>query len=102
MRSAHDVCVVSYLLSPQTSPLGGVGSLSARLTVVGSKAPLANPLFSKDPDVFILSEILEFALSLPPVAKGQEPFPGIPHLQPYRLLRAFALAEMGEIALANR
>jgi hypothetical protein len=70
--------------------------------VVGSKAPLVNPLFSKDPDVFILSEILEFALSLPTVAKGQEPFPGIPHLQPYRLLRAFALAETGEIALANR
>ncbi len=32
----------------------------------------------KDPDVLIFSEILEYALSLVPVAKGQEPFHGIP------------------------
>lgn len=91
-----------YLLSPQTSPLGGVGSPASRITLLGCKAPQLYPQLSKDSDAFIFSEILEFALSLAPVAKGQEPFNGISHLQIYRLVRATHLAEMGDIQLANR
>lgn len=89
----------SYLLSPQTSPLGGVMP-TARITLLGSRSPQVFPLSLKDPDVLIFSEILEFALSLVPVPKGQEAFNGIPHLQVYRLLRATSLAEMGDIQLA--
>ncbi|RDX56664.1 hypothetical protein OH76DRAFT_1426347 [Lentinus brumalis] len=90
-----------YLLSPQTSPLGGLGS-SSRLTLLGSSPPTASPAFYKDPDPIIFSEIAEFAMGLAMPTKGQEPFAGLPHLQPYRLIRAACLAELGNVQLANR
>ncbi len=92
---------ISYLLSPQTSPLGGLGS-SSRLTLLGSPPPTASPAFYKDPDPIIFSEIAEFAMGLATPTKGQEPFAGLPHLQPYRLIRAACLAELGNVQLANR
>jgi hypothetical protein len=94
--------VSSYLLSPQTSQLGGLGSPTTRLVLVGSASPAVTPAFSKDSDSLILSEIVEFAYSLSPPQKGQEPFPGLPHLQPYRLIRAHQLAELGHVQLATR
>lgn len=92
----------SYLLSPQTSQFGGLGSPTTRLVLVGSASPVVAPAFSKDPDPMILSEIVEFAYSLSTPQKGQEPFPGLPHLQPYRLIRAHQLAELGHVQLATR
>jgi len=92
----------SYLLSPQTSQLGGLGSPTTRWVLVGSANPAVTPTFNKDQDSLILSEIVEFAYSLSPPQKGQEPFPGLPHLQPYRLIRAHQLAELGHIQLAAR
>jgi hypothetical protein len=94
--------VSSYLLSPQTSQFGGLGSPATRLVLVGSASPAVTPTFSKDPDSMILSEIVEFAYSLATPQKGQEPFPGLPHLQPYRLIRAHQLAELGHVRLATR
>ncbi|KAI0797906.1 Sec23-binding domain of Sec16-domain-containing protein [Abortiporus biennis] len=91
-----------YLLSPQTSPLGGVGSPSARVLLFGASNPSVAPSFWKDPDPIIFSEVVEYALSLTPSAKGQEPFTGLPHLQAYKLIRAASLAEMGHDQLANR
>lgn len=96
------VHVLSYLLSPQTSQLSGLGSPTTRLVLVGSASPGVTPTFSKDPDSMLLSEIVEFAYSLSPPQKGQEPFPGFPHLQPYRLIRAHQLAELGHVQLATR
>ena len=55
-----------------------------------------------DPDPIIFSEVVEFALSLATPAKGQEAFAGLPHLQPYRLIRAASLAEMGHVQIAAR
>lgn len=69
------------------------------MTLLGAKTP-AEVTRNLDPLVF--SEILEFALSLVPAVKGQEPFHGLPHLQAYRFLRAVSLAETGDIQLANR
>ncbi|KAF8163317.1 Sec23-binding domain of Sec16-domain-containing protein [Crassisporium funariophilum] len=88
-----------YILSPQTSLVGGLGSPSARITLVGTKNPGD---ISKDPDALTFSEIHEFALSLAPLAKGQEAFHGLPHLQAYRFIRAIFLAESGHVQLANR
>ena len=51
----------SYLLSPQTSLMGGLGSPSARISLLGSKN-LSDAM--KDPDALIFTEILEFAMSL--------------------------------------
>lgn len=94
--------VFSYLLSPQTSQIGGLGSPTTRLVLVGSASPAITPTFNKDPDSVILSEIVEFAYSLSPPQKGQEQFPGFPHLQPYKLIRAHQLAELGHVQLATR
>jgi hypothetical protein len=94
--------ICSYLLSPQTSKLGGLGSPTTRFVLVGSASPTVIATFSKDPDSTILSEIVEFAYSLSTSPKGQEPFPGLPHLQPYRLIRAHQLAELGHVSLATR
>ncbi|TFK54858.1 hypothetical protein OE88DRAFT_1732154 [Heliocybe sulcata] len=91
-----------YLLSPQTSMLGGVGSPSVRVVLVGSTSPQMFTGFNKDHDPIIFSEIAEFALSLASPAKGQEMFSGLPHLQAYKLLRATTLAELGHVQLANR
>ncbi|PIL24083.1 hypothetical protein GSI_13834 [Ganoderma sinense ZZ0214-1] len=90
-----------YLLSPQTSPIVGMGGTS-RFMLLGSLPPAHSPTFYKDSDPIIFSEILEFAMSLATPAKGQEPFVGLPYLQPFRLIRAASLAEAGHVQLANR
>jgi hypothetical protein len=96
---ANDTQCHSYLLSPQTS---GVGHPISRINLLGSANPTASSWLFNDPDPIIFSEILEFALSLTTPAKGQEAFPGLPHLQTYRFIRAVTLAELGDVALANR
>jgi COPII coat assembly protein SEC16 len=58
--------------------------------------------FYRDQDAVILSEVLEFALSLAPPVKGQETFSGLPHLQAYKLVRAATLAELGHVKVASR
>ncbi|OSX65080.1 hypothetical protein POSPLADRAFT_1135296, partial [Postia placenta MAD-698-R-SB12] len=97
----YEAAHACYLLSPQTSPMGGVGS-SSRMVLVGYQSPSVSASFARDPDPIIFSEIVEFALSLATPAKGQEHFAGLPYLQPYRFVRAAALAEMGHVQLANR
>ena len=87
----------SYLLSPQTSLLGGLGSPSARISLLGSKN-LSDAM--KDPDALIFTEILEFAMSLVPASKVQET--ALPYLQAYRFIRAASLAESGNLQLATR
>ncbi|KAJ7097910.1 Sec23-binding domain of Sec16-domain-containing protein [Mycena belliarum] len=91
-----------YLLSPQTSHVGGIGNPSARIVLLGSRSPQVWPGFFKDSDPVVFTEILEFGLSLAPPVKGQDPFYGLPHLQAYRFIRAMALAELGELQLASR
>jgi COPII coat assembly protein SEC16 len=93
---------ISYLLSPQTSPIGGLGNSSARIVLVGSQSPQTLPNFAKDPDPLIFSEIVEFASSLAVPTRGQDQGQGLPHLQPYRFIRAMSLAEIGDIQLASR
>jgi hypothetical protein len=53
-------------------------------------------------DPFIFTEIAEFALSLSAQQKGQETFSGLAHLQPYRLIRAYQLADLGYTSIATR
>jgi COPII coat assembly protein SEC16 len=90
--------IFSYLLSPITSVFSGIGAPGLRHALFGS----ADPMVSLGLLPIILSELVEFAKSLVPAVKGQEPFHGYPHLQAYRLWHATCLAEMGEIALAKR
>lgn len=82
--------------------MGGLHSPSTRLVLLGSQSPHQWPIFYKDSDPLVFSEIAEFAMSLATPPKGQEPFHGIPHLQAYKLIRAVFLAEIGQVDIAKR
>ncbi|MCO5599776.1 hypothetical protein L7F22_053883 [Adiantum nelumboides] len=93
LEGAH----VCYLLSLPTSGIDGFdGPGGARLTLLGTHSPAASSAYLRDLDAIILTEVLEFALSLRIVPKGGEQFQGLPHLQAYRIIHALFLAEMGE------
>lgn len=92
LEAAH----VCYLLSLSTSNLDGHDGSGARLTLLGTHSPNASTPYLRDLDGIMLTEVLEFALSLRPVPKGGEPYQGLPHLQAYRIVHALLLAEMGE------
>lgn len=91
-----------YLLSPLTSPMEGYDNSSARLTLLGANSPEASTLYLRDLDHIMLSEVFEYALSLQPMVKGTETYHGLAFLQPYRLIHAYLLAEMGEVKRAIR
>jgi COPII coat assembly protein SEC16 len=82
--------------------MGGAGNPAAKLVLLGSGGPRVTPNFHKDTDALVLTEIVEFAMSLTTPAKGKEPFAGLPHLQAYKLVRATSLAELGHVQLASR
>ena len=91
-----------YLLSPQTSPIGGADTTGVRYTLLGLANPKTSNGFVQDLDGILMTEVLEFAQGLVPAVKGQEPFPGLPHLQAYKLVHAQQLADLGEVAKAQR
>lgn len=94
------VLCLSYLLSAHPPPMDGLAAaLAPRVHLYGSSVNSAGPL---NVDAIIFTEAIEYALSLIPVLKGQEPFAGFPHLQPYKLLHALILVETGETAKAQR
>ncbi|KAL9938014.1 hypothetical protein V8E36_003559 [Tilletia maclaganii] len=98
IEAAH----VCYLLSPQTSTIGGVDTPGARATLIGGHNPRASVLYLRDLDSILLTEVYEFAQSLLPTVKGQEAFNGLPHLQAYRLVHAITLAELGDSVRAQK
>ncbi|KAE8213173.1 hypothetical protein CF327_g3273 [Tilletia walkeri] len=98
IEAAH----VCYLLSPQTSVIGGVDTPGSRATLLGGHNPRASVLYLRDLDSILLTEIYEFAQSLLPAVKGQEAFNGLPHLQAFRLVHAITLAELGDTARAQK
>lgn len=91
-----------YMLSLGTSLFTGVGAPGVRAILFGSANPSVHPSFRADLSSILFSEVAEFAMSLLPTVKGQEPFHGVQHLQAYRFWHATCLAEMGEITLAKR
>ncbi|KAG9096746.1 hypothetical protein FRC06_008367 [Ceratobasidium sp. 370] len=65
---------VCYLLSPATSPVGGISTPSVRMVLLGSESPSVSRNFEKDDDAIIFTEIAEYAHSLLPTVKGQEAY----------------------------
>ncbi|WWD17433.1 hypothetical protein CI109_101874 [Kwoniella shandongensis] len=58
---------------------------------------------SRDEESIIFAEVAEYARSLVSVPKGQElPSLGLPQLLPFKLARAWRLAELGDVELAQR
>ncbi|EPQ28504.1 uncharacterized protein PFL1_03807 [Pseudozyma flocculosa PF-1] len=91
-----------YALAPATSPFGGVDVSAVRMTLLGCQSPKVSAHYLQDLDGIILTEILEFAQSLMPITKGQDAYAGIPHLQAYRLVHAYRLAELGDVQRAQK
>ncbi|OCF60462.1 hypothetical protein L486_00095 [Kwoniella mangroviensis CBS 10435] len=57
----------------------------------------------RDEEAIVFAEIAEYARSLVPTPKGQEAhFAALPQLLPYKLARAWRLAELGEAELAQK
>ena len=50
----------------------------------------------------LISEIIEYAIWLRPVAKGAEVFQGVPGLLQYKLSKAATLYATGDVAQAKR
>lgn len=92
----------SYLLSPLTSTLGGPSIPGVRWTLLGAQDPLQDPISANNLEAILLTEVVEFAFSLVAVAKGQEPYIGLPHLQAYRVLHARHLADTGHHSKAQK
>lgn len=82
--------------------LGGLGQNGTRITILGCESPEASSSYAVDLDGIMLTEVVEFALSLTPASKGQETFGGLPHLQAYRLLHAVRLADVGLTSKASK
>lgn len=82
--------------------MNGVGSPSVRVVLLSSESPHTRRNFHTDVEAIQLTEILEYALSLPTTPKGQEGFTGLAHLQAYKLLRALRLAELGHVKAATQ
>ncbi|CEH17944.1 Regucalcin gene promoter region-related protein (RGPR) [Ceraceosorus bombacis] len=98
VEAAH----ICYLLSPQTAALDGVDGPAVRLTLLGAHSPAASTDYLRDLDHILLTEIYEFIGSLRPVAKGGETYPGLPHLQAFKMLHAHHLAELGDTKGAQK
>lgn len=73
----------------------------ARIVLVGGESP-ATTSTETELENIMLTELVEFAFSLTPLVKGQEPFAGFPHLQAFRLQHATQLADAGQILQAQR
>ncbi|MBW0487823.1 hypothetical protein O181_027538 [Austropuccinia psidii MF-1] len=95
--AAHAV----YLLSNGLSPLLSMDN-GTRISLLGCSnlSNLDKPRL--DIEGVMLTEVLEFAISLSPVAKSQEQFSGIPHLQAYRLGLGLEYAAFGLVQTANK
>jgi|SRR5258706_1258485 len=92
----------SYLLASGLSSISGTVCPAPRVALFGSEHPAQARSFHTDLLPVALSEVAEYGLSLTPPLKGQEPYPGLPHLQAYRLWHAACLTETGDISLALR
>lgn len=95
--NATDVCY-SYLLS-SANIIGGSDNPMSRIALIGSVNGSDEHL---DHEAVMLTEVVEFALSLITVQKGQEAFPGLPHLQGYKLALAHDYAGCGLTSTAQR
>jgi hypothetical protein len=73
-----------------------------RISLLGSPAGSNPDGPGLDLEAVMLSEVLEFALSLSPVPKNVEPFIGVPHLQAYRLALGLEYATFGLVDRANK
>ncbi|KAI8873134.1 hypothetical protein GQ42DRAFT_104978, partial [Ramicandelaber brevisporus] len=98
-----DAAHTCYLLSPQTSHIGRLGSPSARIVLVGSGGLPTNSFFSNVVSIR-LSEIVEMCNVNSSLLSGDKhKLNGlIPHLQEYKISIIWWLIDMGNLNNALR
>ena len=74
----------------------------SRISLLGSPAISIPDGPGLDLEAVMLTEVLEFALSLSPVPKNLDQFIGIPHLQAYRLALGLEYATFGLVDRASK
>lgn len=95
---------LSYLLSPQTSVVGGFDTPNVRMVLLDGdhvgRLGARRPRFFLSTDAVHLTEAYEVALIL---LNGSNVAQGcLPHLQAYKLVQAWRLAELGHADLAAK
>ncbi|KAG0147708.1 hypothetical protein CROQUDRAFT_670305 [Cronartium quercuum f. sp. fusiforme G11] len=90
-----------YLLSNGLMPIVSLEN-GARICLLGSDPRPSRVGPGLDVEAVMLTEVLEFALSLAVVNKGQEAFMGIPHLQPYKLAMGYEYATAGLVTISYK
>lgn len=98
LKAAH----ACYLLSAQTATLGGPGMPAVRYSLIGADVAQRTPTSARDLEAIMLTEVVEFALSLVPAVKGQEAYVGLPYLQGYRTMHALELSDIGMHSAAQK
>ncbi|KAH9817670.1 Sec23-binding domain of Sec16-domain-containing protein [Melampsora americana] len=89
-----------HLLSNGLSPIVGMEN-GTRISLLGCHMQTSNA----GPglvEAVMLTEVLEFALSLAVVSKGQDTFIGIPHIQGFKLALAYEYATSGSVTIAQK
>lgn len=92
---------ITYLLSNGLMPQLGLEN-GNRICLLGTPITSSPDRPRLDVEAVMLTEVLEFALSLSPVPKSSDPFIGLPHLQAYRLALGVECATFGLVDKANR
>lgn len=90
-----------YLLSNGLSPIVGMEN-GTRLSLLGCHMQASNTGPGLNVEAVMLTEVLEFALSLAVIGKGQDNFIGIPHIQGYKLAVAYEYATSGLVTTAHK
>ncbi|WFC97405.1 hypothetical protein MYAM1_000117 [Malassezia yamatoensis] len=91
---------VCYLLSGD--PWKPNGSSQRSWTFVGSNPEALPAMLLRDLDALIMTEVMEFAMSLRPSKKGESPFTGFSILAPYKLALAMTYDELGDSPRAQK
>jgi hypothetical protein len=76
--------------------------MGPRLCFLGHDFRRSSSLSTINTDALVMTEIFEFALSLAPAARGQEPFIGLPAFQAWRLVLAYRMTELGHTVKAQK
>ncbi|KAK9687777.1 hypothetical protein K7432_014656 [Basidiobolus ranarum] len=89
---------ICYLLSPQSSVHSGLDTPSVKTVLFGVDHSKYHACFARDLNALDRTEIYEHAISL----RSSSPINGLPFLQPYKLQRAWYLADCGYTSEALR
>ncbi|KAI9808559.1 MAG: hypothetical protein M1825_003708 [Sarcosagium campestre] len=91
VEAAH----ICYIFARSCSTFGGADDAQTSMALIGANHARYPDGSARNEDALLLSEIYEFALSLPATVSASAAAAGSPHLQSYKYHHALMLAEHG-------